>query len=128
MIETKLRLLVIDDDPQVRRMYDRTLQHAFAVETVADGTGALQRLACSPRFDVVLCDWQLAPGMSGQDVFEALCPELQARVVMCSGAEPEDDDGFRARLGDRFVLKLGPIAALVSLLRRVARSLPRAAA
>lgn len=121
MFDLKPRLLVIDDDAQLRRLYARVLRHDFTVETEADAKRALRRIVDGPGFDVILCDRNLADGMSGQDFFESLSLDLQGRVVMCSGAEPEVHDAFAAARGDRYVMKLGHIAALISILLRVAR-------
>jgi len=128
MFDHKPRLLVVDDDPQVLRAYARILQHDFTVESCADGTSALRRIAKAPCFDVILCDRYLAKGLSGQDVFESLSIDLQWRTVICSGCEPDEDDAFAAALGDRFFMKPGHLSALVLLLLRVARVPPQVAA
>jgi CheY-like chemotaxis protein len=101
----------------------------FTVESEADGMVALRRIAEGPPFDAILCDRYLAPGvMSGDDFFESLPVELQVRTIMCSGAEPDEHDAFAAALGDRFLLKPVSVPALVSILLRVARVPPQAAA
>ncbi|MDX6519279.1 MAG: two-component system, OmpR family, response regulator MprA, partial [Gaiellaceae bacterium] len=41
-------ILVVDDDPPIRRMLDRTLAaEGYAVETAADGGAALARVEAS---------------------------------------------------------------------------------
>ncbi|MGZ6642733.1 MAG: response regulator transcription factor [Solirubrobacteraceae bacterium] len=68
------RILVVDDDPGVRRMLERTLRaEGHAVEAVADGGAAL---AAAERHapDAVLLDVAM-PGMDGM----ATCRRLRAR-------------------------------------------------
>lgn len=128
MFDRKPRLLVVDDDPLVRRAYARILQHDFTVESEGDATRALRRLANDRSFDAILCDRNLGYDLSGQDFFESLSRDLQGRTVMCSGAEPDETDVFAAALGERYFLKPGHLSELVRLLLRVARVPPRAAA
>jgi len=128
MFDHKPRLLFVDDDPQVLRAYVRILQRDFTVESEADGSLALRRIAKAPCFDVILCDRDLGEGLSGQDFFESLPIDLQWRTVIWTGHEPDGDDAFVAALGDRYFMKPGHLTALVSLLMHVARVPPRVAA
>lgn len=67
------RVLVVDDDPEVLRLFDRLL-HArdrnLEVVTVSGGEEALERLQRQP-FDLVLLD-VIMPGMDGWQVLEAM--------------------------------------------------------
>ena len=68
------RVLVVDDEPALRRVADRALTAAgFACETAEDGAAALDRLAAG-GFDAVLTDLRM-PAVNGH----ALCVELLAR-------------------------------------------------
>jgi two-component system, cell cycle sensor histidine kinase and response regulator CckA len=65
-------ILVIDDDPAVRRAVTRVLERAgFRVVGVEDAEGGLACLATDERFDAVLSDLVLS-GMSGTDLLERL--------------------------------------------------------
>jgi signal transduction histidine kinase len=81
----KLRILVVDDDPMVRRMLDRML-HEHVVESAAsvdDGVAALGR----SDFDLVLCDVMM-PDRTGADMHRELrerWPSLLPRVVYMTG-------------------------------------------
>jgi CheY-like chemotaxis protein len=122
MLTSRPRLLVIDDDVLVRRAYLRVLRHDFLVEEVSGARTALARIALGVTFDVIVCDLNLGEGESGQDFFDSLSPDLQTRVVICTGTEPAADDAFAAALGERFWVKDRSIAVLLPLLRRVART------
>jgi two-component system response regulator MprA len=69
-------VLVVDDDASLRRMLDRTLSaEGFAVETAADGGGALVAVERSVP-EVIVLDVGL-PGMDGL----AVCRRLRAKGV-----------------------------------------------
>jgi CheY-like chemotaxis protein len=62
------RILIVDDETNIRMMIRLTLQHAgYDVETAEDGPTALQKFGEGGSFDLILLD-QRMPGMSGIDV------------------------------------------------------------
>jgi signal transduction histidine kinase len=84
-----LRCLVVDDDPAILDASRALLQQwGCLVECVATGSKALARLAdTGTRFEVLLCDLQLAGDEDGMEVIEAarrLQPD--ALAVLVSGA------------------------------------------
>jgi signal transduction histidine kinase len=84
-----LRCLVVDDDPAILDATRALLtQWDCEVECMATGSEAMRRLADpSTRFDVLLCDLQLADAEDGMEVIEA-ARRLQphALAVLVSGA------------------------------------------
>ena len=83
------RVLVVDDDPQVRELFVDFLVSRFEVEAVGSGEAALE--AVSDDVDIVLLD-RLMPGRSGSEVLA----ELEnigygCRVAMVTAVEPEVD-------------------------------------
>jgi CheY-like chemotaxis protein len=80
-----LRILCVDDEPSLARVYSRALKR-FGYEVVMAGSGseALEVFAADPdRFDAVITDWGL-PGMDGRMLSEALHqlrPELPILLV-----------------------------------------------
>jgi len=82
----RLRVLVVDDEPSVVRVIQRTLATQHEVETASNADDAL-RLIEAASFDAVLCDLAM-PGTNGVDLFERACvvrPELASRFVVMSG-------------------------------------------
>ena len=81
------RILVVDDEPALRRTLERALKaQDYEVVSVADPNSAFQILAES-TFDVVLLDLRL-PQMQGDTFFLAIVrswPRLQGRVILMSG-------------------------------------------
>jgi two-component system OmpR family response regulator len=82
-----VRILVVDDEPALRRTLERALQaQGYEVVSVGDPNSAYQVLAES-SFDLVLLDLRL-PQMAGDTFFLAIVrrwPHLGARVILMSG-------------------------------------------
>ena len=80
-------MLVIDDEPLIRKVIERTLSTAAHVTLAVDGAGALELLRAGERFDVVLCD-VVMPAMDGVEFYDRLSaelPEEAARLVFMTG-------------------------------------------
>lgn len=61
------RLLIIDDDPTIRRLLERTLtKQGYEVLVAEDGVAGLE-LACSQQPALIICDWMM-PEMDGIEV------------------------------------------------------------
>ena len=84
------RVLVVDDNPEVRRMLEDGLTSlGYATRTAADGATAVRAVLSEPP-DVVLLDVYM-PGLSGVGALPtivALAPN--AKVIMISGTSNED--------------------------------------
>jgi len=90
MNRTSLRILVIDDEPFMLTLLERTLRRLgyASVETCADGATALARLADpTAGADVVLLDLQM-PGMDGIEVIRGLVSQgYGGSLVLVSGED-----------------------------------------
>ena len=103
------RLLVADDEPHIRRILTTLLETSdYVVDAVSDGTAALELLAGSVGYDVVLLDIMM-PGATGLEVLEDLgaIPHRASTPVIILTAKGQDADRDRAfALGARdFVTK-----------------------
>jgi len=98
-MNTKLQVLVIDDDAVVGRSFDRVLSDkGYEVSTALSGEEALDTLENS-KFDVVFTDIKM-PGMDGLEVTErikARCPWTP--VVVITGYGTEDNEVKASVLG-----------------------------
>jgi len=82
--EATARLLIVDDEPEIRAMLCRLLGESYTCESAASAEDALSRLR-EKEFDLVLSDIQM-DGMSGLELLpqlRALAPDTQ--VIMISG-------------------------------------------
>ena len=84
------RILVVDDDPQIRRVLKVTLSgQGFEVDDARDGDLALEKLR-NARFDLVLLDINM-PGMNGLDVCRAIRSGSQIGIIMLTVRDDEAD-------------------------------------
>jgi CheY-like chemotaxis protein len=58
------RVLVVDDDPDIRRLVEMALRSVCLVETAENGSQALARCSRPPPVDLVLCDIMM-PQLNG---------------------------------------------------------------
>jgi DNA-binding response OmpR family regulator len=84
---TITRILVVDDEPALRRTLERALtSHHYEVVSVADPNSAYQMLS-ETSFDLILLDLRL-PQISGDTLYLAIVrqwPRLRDRVILMSG-------------------------------------------
>ncbi len=124
--ERNLHILVIDDEPSLRKVCQRMVRALGHECSVADGVESAVALAQEQDFDLVLCDYRLTNASADEVIhaFETVNPALISRTVLATGAM--NDEGVVALL-ERYQLKLLPkpygadeIAALISELEPAA--------
>lgn len=88
--EGRPRVLVVEDNADLRRFLADALAEEFAVETAADGREGLERILARPP-DVVLTDLMM-PRLSGDRMIAELRarPELDAVPVLVLSARADD--------------------------------------
>lgn len=91
----KPRILIVEDDSNVRRLYALGLnQRGYEVKLAANGAEAVERVA-SERPDVILLDW-LMPLMDGGQVLDSLnrgSERSDIPVIVISG-QPAPEAGM----------------------------------
>jgi CheY-like chemotaxis protein len=84
---TPRRVLVVDDDPEVRAALSRIIGPPHCVELADTARDALRcLLERGEEYDVIFCDLMM-PDLTGMDLHEALSqqrPELLSRMVFMS--------------------------------------------
>lgn len=76
----KTRILIVEDNSDVRRLYAIGLnQRGFEVKLAANGAEAVERVE-SERPDVILLDW-LMPLMDGGEVLDRLNREQNVPII-----------------------------------------------
>lgn len=87
------RVLVCDDDPDIRDMLEITLAEDFRVATVASGARAVE-LAVDGTADAMVLDWMM-PSMDGIEVLRQLRVDDRTRelpVVMLTARHTGQDE------------------------------------
>ncbi len=105
-----LRMLVVDDDPEILRAVGRTLRAAgHEVDVATQGTDALARIGVFP-YDVVLSDIAM-PGMDGVALLQAIrSRDLHVPVILVTG-EPTVNSAVQALELGAFRYLTKPVAA-----------------
>jgi two-component system cell cycle sensor histidine kinase/response regulator CckA len=67
----RARILIIDDEPQLARIFQVSLAAQHDVRSFTEGRAALGHLLDGPAYDLILCDIMMAD-MSGMKVYEEL--------------------------------------------------------
>ncbi len=128
---TRARVLIVDDEPAMCRTLEFLLRGTHEVTSVQGGEEALQRLAASDAWDVVLCDLMM-PGVTGMDVHARLAqlrPGAEARMVfMTGGAFTERATTFLAAAPNARLQKPFTAAEVDEAIRLVVEAQGRAGA
>ncbi len=83
-------LLVIDDEPEIRRGLKAMLKRFGQVDVAESAAKARELLGGNTPYDLVLCDLMM-PGESGEELYSWITstrPELAARVAYVTGGGP----------------------------------------
>lgn len=99
MVGAKTKVLLVEDNPEMRRLYAIGLnRRGYEVKLAANGAEAIDRLH-SERPDLILLDWMM-PLMDGQDVLtriEAENGSSSIDVIVISGHPPPPTIPSRVR-------------------------------
>jgi two-component system, OmpR family, KDP operon response regulator KdpE len=116
-----IRVLVVDDDPQLTRALRVTLRAAgYEVVTAADGRAAL-RDAAAERPDLIVLDLGL-PDLDGTEVLAGLRPWFTGPVLVLSArADSQDKVGALDAGADDYVSKPFDMGELLARLRALHR-------
>ncbi len=117
MPEAPIRVLVVDDEPQIRRLLRTSLTaHHYLVLEAADGHEAILK-ATNDRPDVIILDLGL-PGMDGMQVIRSVREWSRVPIIVLSVRERETDKVEALDAGaDDYVTKPFGMRELLARLR-----------
>ena len=118
MTQPPHQVLVVDDDPAIRRLMTMVLERkGFRVDAAADGIEAVLKLGVS-EYDAIILDLMM-PNLDGFTFIETLAQNDPARlekIIITSAASP---GVIRERLGDSAPDLLSKPFDIEELVRRV---------
>jgi two-component system KDP operon response regulator KdpE len=119
-------ILIVDDDPQIRRVLRTALvSRSYEVTTARSGEEALEKVR-EERYDLVLLDMNM-PGMGGTEACRALRRECDAAIIMLTVRNAEQDKVEALDAGaDDYVTKPFGMPELLARIRAALRRMPAA--
>jgi two-component system KDP operon response regulator KdpE len=121
---TNARILVVDDEPQIRRVMRTTLvSRGYMVSTARNGEEALEKVR-EERFDLVLLDINM-PGIGGMEACRIIRAQGDIPIVILSigNAEKEKVEALDAGADD-YVTKPFSMPELLARIRAALRRSP----
>lgn len=120
------RVLVVDDEPKIRRIMRTTLiGSGYEVDDAKTGDEALEKLR-DFRPDLVLLDYNM-PGMTGLEACKAMRADSNVAIIMLTVRDAESDKVQALDAGaDDFVTKPFSTPELLARIRAALRRVPAA--
>ena len=120
------RILVVDDDPQIRRVMRMTLTgQGYEVDDAKEGEAALNKLR-EGRFDLVLLDMNMS-GMGGLETCRAIRAQSDVAIIMLTVRDAEVDKVEALDAGaDDYITKPYNPPELLARIRAALRRAPSA--
>lgn len=117
MIEEKKRILVVDDDVNILRVFKSILEkEGYTVETAETGKAALEKIK-KEKFNVALIDVRL-PDMDGTDLLLKMANYPNTVKIIVTGFSTEDVGKRAADYGaDDFLVKPVRAEELIATVR-----------
>jgi two-component system KDP operon response regulator KdpE len=118
------RILVVDDEPQIRRVMRTTLAaHGYEVADARSGEQALEEIRAE-KYDLVLLDVNM-PGMGGVEACRAIRRDSEAAIIMLTVRNTEEDKVEALDAGaDDYVTKPFSTPELLARIRAALRRAP----
>jgi two-component system KDP operon response regulator KdpE len=118
------RILVVDDEPQIRRVLRTTLSaQGYEVFTARTGEEALESIRAT-RFDLLLLDVNM-PGLSGLEVCREIRATSEVAIIMLTVRDSEQDKVAALDAGaDDYITKPFGTPELLARIRAALRRLP----
>lgn len=124
MRDEQIRLLVVDDDADIRTLLAEYLRrHGFRVDTVADGTGLMEHME-QEQPDLVVLDVML-PGEDGLSLCRRMRERWSVPVIFLTALDSVTDRVVGLEIGgDDYVVKPFEPRELLARIRTVLRRIP----
>jgi len=113
------RILVVDDEENIRMLYQEELQEeGYDVAVASNGNEALDTLAKGEPFDLVTLDIRM-PGMDGINTVRAIKEKYKDIAVVLVTAYGEYKQDFSTWASDDYIVKSADLAELKATIKRI---------
>ena len=117
------KIILIEDDGEIRGMVKDYLSGEFEVTAFRDGTTAIQTIADYDEYSLALIDLML-PDMSGMEIIKAIRQSSNIPIIIITAKDNDTDKSLGLNLGaDDYVVK--PFS-LIELSARIKANIRRA--
>ena len=114
----KQTILVVDDEPNIRLLYEKELQQeGYRVVLASEAREALRIIGMS-RPDLVVLDIKM-PGMDGIEALGRILARDNAIPVILNSAYTSYKDSFMSWSADAYVIKSSDLTELKSRIRTI---------
>lgn len=119
--ERPVRVLVVDDEPQIVRMLKRALSYeGFEVTVARDGLEAIHK-ASTTKPDLLILDWMM-PNMDGIEVTRKLRAAGDVGILMLTANSDDEDKVLGLESGaDGYLIKPFTVPVLLARIRAILR-------
>ena len=90
MSETKSKILIVDDDPDIRNVLNLLLRNDYETAEAGDGETAVEYMRANPETDLIILDVMM-PGMDGIETCEAIRGFSNVPILFLTAKSQEKD-------------------------------------
>jgi DNA-binding response OmpR family regulator len=116
--DRKVRILVADDEPNIRLLYRSELEaDGYVVNTASDGKEAVAKVE-SENPDLVVLDIRM-PGIDGVEALARILDRDRTMPVILNSAYSDYEQNFMTWSADAYVVKSSDVSVLKQRIREV---------
>lgn len=114
----KKKILVVDDEKNLRILYEEELKAEGYDVDIADSAEAAFRLIENNDYDVIILDIQM-PGMNGLEAMGHILHRNRKQAIILNTAYSQFKDDFESWSADAYVVKSGDLTELKDKIREL---------
>ena len=114
----KKKVLVIDDEKNLRILYDEELSEEGYDVDVADSAESAFKLLENKQYDAIVLDIQM-PGMNGLEAMGHILHKNRKQAIILNTAYSQFKDDFESWSADAYVVKSSDLSELKEKIREL---------
>lgn len=114
----KPKILIIDDDSNIRLLYQKKLLlEGFCIDTASSADIALSKLKAS-KFDLIILDIEM-PDISGLELIHNLKKSAPGIGIIINSAYSTYKSDFNSWLADDYIVKSSDLQPLINNIKKI---------